>query len=291
MTGTDADRHGPRDHHHLIETARSWLFVPASRPALFDKAAASGADVVILDLEDAVASPQKAAARNHAVDWIAGGNTAAVRINAADSSQHLDDVDALVGLTALAAVIVPMAASSDVLRSLHERLGPEVALVPQVETATGLVGVHDLAKARGVVRMAFGHLDFAFDVDASPSSQAMTLARSTLVLASRAAGRVGPIDSVTTSLDSETDVSEDATFARSLGFTAKLCIHPKQVAPVNHAMSPTADDVAWASEVVNRASSGAAIRIRGQMIDRPVLARAQRILRVAGRRGENRESE
>ncbi len=258
------------------EVARSWLFVPATRPERFTKAAASGADMVVVDLEDAVPPEEKAEARSEAAAWLAGEGTAAVRVNPVDSPHHAADLAALVGLRGLRAVLVPMADSVEALARVHQQLGPDIAVVAQVETARGLLRAVDLASAPGVVRLAFGHLDFAVDVDAAPEPEAMAYARSTLVVASRAAGVAGPVDSVTTDLDDARATQRDAARARAFGFTGKLCIHPRQVAAVNDAMSPTDAQVAWAGRVL--AAGPGAVRVDNQMVDPPVVARAERIL-------------
>lgn len=256
--------------------ARSWLFVPANRPERFVKAVASGADLAVIDLEDAVPADRKESAREAAAAWLAGGGEAAVRINPADSEHHAGDVAALAGVAGLRAVLLPMAVSAESLAALHDRLGPDVPLVAQVETAAGLLAAVELARAPGVVRLAFGHLDFAADIDAAPVPEALAHAQSSLVVASRVAGIAGPVDSITTDLDDEATTRDDAARARRLGFTGKLCIHPRQVAAVNDAMSPTPEDVAWAERIV--AAGDGAVRVDGQMVDAPVVARAERIL-------------
>lgn len=266
---------------HDPHSARSWLFVPATRPDRFEKAAASGADLVILDLEDAVPAGDKAAARAAAGAWLASDRVAAVRVNPADSDHHDADIESIVGLPGLRAVLLPMAESVEAVARLRERLGSEVALVPQVETALGVVRALDLASAPGVARMAFGHLDFAVDIDAAPEPEALLHARSSLVLACRAAGVAGPVDSVTTDLDDDSATVVDAARARALGFTGKLCIHPRQVGAVNTAMSPSEQEVAWARRVLEAGTTGAA-RVDGQMVDAPVVARADRIMNRAG---------
>lgn len=262
-------------------SARSWLFVPATRPERFAKATSSGADMVIIDLEDAVPLQDKAGARTAAASWLAAQGVAAVRVNPASSTHHQADIDALVGLPGLRAVVLPMAESAEALARVRERLGPDVSLVPQVETALGIVRGLELAATAGVARLAFGHLDFAVDIDAAPAPEALLHVRSSLVVASRAAGVAGPIDSVTTDLDDEEVARADATRARALGFTGKLCIHPRQVAAVNAAMSPSDEEVAWAEQVLAAGTSGAA-RVAGQMVDAPVVARAERIITRSG---------
>jgi citrate lyase subunit beta/citryl-CoA lyase len=258
--------------------ARTLLFVPGTAPARFDKAVVSGADLVVVDLEDAVAEHDKSSARDEVVTWLGAGGRAAVRINAFDAAHHRADVAALVGLPGLVAVILPMADNYESLASLHEQFGSDVELVPLVETAAGVARAAEVASAPGVVRLAFGHLDFALDIDADTDSESMLLARSTLVVASRAAGRAGPVDGVTTLLDDPGAAGTDAVRARRLGFTGKLCIHPRQVEPVNTAMSPSDAEVAWARRVLDSRAEGSASRLDGQMIDAPVLAKAEAIV-------------
>lgn len=259
------------------EQARTLLFVPGSSPERFEKAAGSGADLVVVDLEDAVAGHDKAAARENVVAWLRTGGRAAVRVNADGSPHHDEDVSALTGLPGLLAMMLPMADDPAALAGLHARLGPGVALVPLVETATGLLSALDLGRAPGVVRLAFGHLDFAADVDADTGAEAMLMARSALVVASRAAGLPGPVDGVTTVLDDADVVRAETLSSRRLGFTGKLCVHPRQVGPVNEAMSPSEEQVAWARRVLDAAVSGVA-RLDGQMVDAPVIARARAVV-------------
>lgn len=265
--------------------ARTLLFVPGTHPARFDKAVASGADLVVIDLEDAVPEADKVSAREATADWLRRGGRAAVRVNGVASAHLADDVAALTGLPGLLAVVVPMADSPEALAALHERLGPDVEVVALVETAAGLIRAVDLAQVPGVVRLAFGHLDFAVDIDADTGEDAMLMARSTLVVASRAAGLPGPVDGVTTVLDEPEAAREDAVRARRLGLTGKLCIHPRQVASVNAAMSPSDEEVAWARRVVAGSAEGAA-RLDGHMVDAPVVARARTILSRVGSNNE-----
>ena len=257
--------------------ARSLLFVPGTTPARFDKGLASAADLVVLDLEDAVPEEHKGSARAAVAGWLRTRGRAAVRVNGVASPHHEEDVTALTGLPGLVAVVVPMASSPEALADLHGRLGPGVEIVALVETATGLLRAADLARVPGVARLAFGHLDFAFDIDADVDGESMLLARSTLVVASRAAGLTGPVDGVTTELDDPDAVRDDAARARRLGLTGKLCIHPNQLAAVNAAMSPSEHEVAWARRVVDSRAEGA-VRLDGQMVDAPVILKAESIL-------------
>jgi citrate lyase subunit beta/citryl-CoA lyase len=187
-------------------------------------------------------------------------------------------VTALAGLPGLAAVVVPMADDPAALADLHRRLGPNVEIVALIETALGLVRAVELASAPGVSRLAFGHLDFAADIDSSIEDEPMLMARSSLVVASRAAGLPGPVDGVTTALDDPAVSGADAARARRLGFAGKLCIHPSQVGAVNAAFTPNVDEIAWAHHIIEASTAGGAVRLDGHMVDAPVIAKAQAIL-------------
>jgi citrate lyase subunit beta/citryl-CoA lyase len=265
-----------------VAAARSALFVPGDRPERFDKALASGADLVIVDLEDAVAVGHKAQARDNVVTWLSGGGRAAVRINGLRTEHCSADRSRLAGLPGLQAVVVPMAEDPAALAELAEELGG-VAVVAMVETAAGLLRAHELAETPGVVRLAFGHLDLAADLDSADTRVAMLHARSILVVTSRAAGLPGPLEGVTPSLGDPARWADDARYAAELGFSGKLVIHPGQVEAVNAAFTPTAEEVARAARVLEAAEQGGAVRLDGEMVDAPVLARARRLLARARR--------
>ncbi|MGE9809390.1 MULTISPECIES: HpcH/HpaI aldolase/citrate lyase family protein [unclassified Janibacter] len=267
-------------------TATTFLFVPGSRPDRFDKALKAGADIIVLDLEDAVTEDDKDEALASVTSWLSQeGNIGAVRVNGAGHHDRFEaDLAALADVQGLAAIVVPMAADVAAVARAHEVTGaPVVALV---ETALGLLRAADMAAAPGVVRLAFGHLDFAADIGSDTGPEAMLLARSTLVVASRAAGLAGPVDGVTTELDDPGVASEDAGRAACLGFTGKFCIHPRQIAAVSAAFAPSADEVAWARRVLHAAESGGAgaVRFDGHMVDAPVLNRAKSVLAREGDR-------
>lgn len=263
-------------------TARTLLFVPGTVPERFAKASATEADLVVLDLEDAVPDEHKLSARGAVAALLDGEKQAAVRLNAVASRHHHADVSALVGLAGLSAVVVPMADNSSDLYALHRQLGPDVEIIALIETALGLTRAVDIASTPGVTRLAFGHLDFAVDIDAEIGEEPMLLARSSLVIASRAAGLSGPVDGVTTALDDGAVAGAEARRSRRLGFTGKLCIHPRQVDPVNAAFTPSAEDVVWARRVLEGRGAGGAARVDGHMIDAPITLRAEAILTRAG---------
>jgi citrate lyase subunit beta/citryl-CoA lyase len=266
---------------------RSLLFVPANRPERFDKALASGADRVIVDLEDAVAPHVKDEARAALMAWLDRPNGRAsdavvVRVNSADTPWFADDL-ALAGHPGVAAVMLPKAEGPEALAALRQ--AGALALVPLIESAIGLAQLQAIAAAPGVQRLAFGSIDLQVDLGMRAAREdELVYFRSQLVLASRLAGLEAPIDGVTTALDDPACLKEDSLRARRLGFGGKLCIHPRQVAAVNEFFSPSAEELAWARRVLDAAagSGGAAVAVDGKMVDKPVILRAQAILRDLG---------
>ena len=261
--------------------ARSYLFVPADRPERYAKALASGADAVIVDLEDAVAASAKDGARASLAAWLdSGGRGIVVRIN--DAASRAFDADlGLVSHPGVVGVVVPKAERADDLARVRAA-APSAALLPLIETAAGIDRVREIAAAPGVQRLAFGSIDFQLDLGIEEGSDGSELLafRSALVLASRLAALDPPVDGVSTAIDDAGSLEADTRRARRLGFGAKLCIHPRQVAAVNAAFAPSAEELAWAERVVAAAASsaGAAVAVDGRMVDRPVLLRAQSIL-------------
>jgi citrate lyase subunit beta / citryl-CoA lyase len=265
---------------------RSYLFVPADQPQRFAKALASGADAVIVDLEDAVAPNAKAAARRSLAEWLAGPaevdrGAVVVRINAV-GTDGIDDDIAVCRSAGVEAIMVPKAERTEDLARVAAAAGkPLIALI---ETALGLDSVRSIAQAPSVARLAFGSIDFQLDMGIAGDGEELLAFRSQIVLASRLAGLPPPVDGVSTAIDDAAAVRDDAKRSRRLGFGAKLCIHPTQVAAVNLAFTPSAEELAWARRVVDAAggSRGAAVAVDGKMVDKPVLLRAEALLRQAG---------
>ncbi len=259
----------------------TWLFVPGTRRDRFDRATGSGADEVIIDLEDAVAPDAKDDARQSVASWLEGAGTAWVRINAAGTAWHAQDLESLGGRQGLRGVVVPQAEDADSLTALRERLPRGVGVVALVESALGIDRAPVLARSGAVDRLAFGSIDFALDVGAEETDEALLLARSTLVIASRLGGLPAPLDGVTVSTTDDDASRMAAVRARSLGFGGKLCIHPQQLGPVAEGFRPTAAQLDWAVRVVGTAAGDGGLGtflLDGQMVDRPVLARAQSII-------------
>lgn len=270
-----------------VSVARTFLFVPGHRPNLFSKAASSGADIVVLDLEDAVGPERKHEAREHVRAWLDERRTAAVRINAVGTPWHDADVGMVAGRAD--AVMVPKAEEPALLESLGRRLPAGTAIIPLIETAAGIMRAAHLCAAPLVARPAFGSVDLAAQLGIDHQAvTALQYARSALVLAAAAAGCAAPIDGVTTALGDSSALQADLEHAVTLGFAGKLCIHPAQVALANQRFTPSDEEIGWARGVVAAAQDGSVAVHNGQMIDRPVVLRAQSILARARDAGAGR---
>lgn len=271
-----------------IASASSFLFVPANRPERYAKALASGADAVIVDLEDAVALPQKEQARQVLAHWLRQQGPQPrlwVRINAADTVWHDDDLASFAALS-IAGIVLPKAEQAKGLSAIARRLGPGRGLIALIESAAGLAAMREIAAVPGVKRLAFGSIDAQVDLgmQCGPEEEELTHFRLEMVMASRLGGIAPPIDGVTPDFNDDALLEHVVARARRLGFGAKLCIHPRQVAAVRRGFMPSQDELAWAGAVMAavQASDGGAISLDGKMIDRPVILQAEKFLRQAG---------
>ncbi len=262
---------------------RSLLFVPGDRPERFDKALAAGADRVIVDLEDAVAPEAKSVARDAVANWLTPGRSGVLlRINAVDTPWFADDLR-LCAEGRVAAIVLPKAERADDL-SLLVRAGGS-AVLPLIESAAGFANLAAIAGAPGVERLVFGSIDLQVDLGMRDALEdELLFFRSRLVLASRLAAILPPIDGVSTAIDDADRLREDVLRARRLGFGGKLCIHPRQVAGVHRHFAPSEAEQAWARRVLEAvaAAPGAAIAVDGKMVDKPVILRAEAIVRESG---------
>lgn len=256
-------------------TPRSYLFVPANRPERFDEALASGADAVIVDLEDTVAPEHKGTAREGLSAWLAAERPVVVRINAVDTPWHAEDL-AVCRQPGVSAVMIAKAERADELAAMNLA----VPLLPMIESAAGFDQIRAIAAVPGVQRLAFGAIDFQLDMNMHAGFDELLYFRSRIVLVSRLANLVPPVDSPSVAIEDDLEVEFDARGARRLGFGAKLCIHPRQIDAVNRSFLPSSVELAWAYRVmaIAESSGGAAASMDGKMIDKPVIQRAQAIL-------------
>lgn len=275
-----------RNSIRSLALARSFLFVPANRPERFAKALASGADAIIIDLEDAVAPTDKVAARKMlAQAWpsftAADGARVLVRVNAGATAWHDADLT-LLGQLGVANVMLPKAESAAHVAHVADVLGSACVLLPLIESVAGLDAADALAHSPRVLRLAFGNLDFQADTGMAcgPDEPELMAVRLAVVLASRRAQLSAPVDGVTSGTQDTPQLARDVLRSRSSGFGAKLCIHPSQVALVNQTFTPSPSELDWALRVqaASQAAGGGVISIDGRMVDAPVLRLAQRTL-------------
>jgi citrate lyase subunit beta/citryl-CoA lyase len=266
---------------------RSYLFVPGDRPERLEKALASAADMIVVDLEDAVAPAAKQVARDALAALLAARRDLeriVVRIN--DEATAWFDADlALLRNGRARTVMLPKAERAETVERLRADC-PGIVVLPLVETARGVLAAEALACADGVARLVFGTIDYALDMDLQgelATTVGLDVAAARLALASRAAGILSPVAGVTVAIDDQAQLRADIVRARAHGFAAKLCIHPKQIALVHALLAPSPDELAWASRVLAAADAdgGAAVQLDGRMIDKPVIERARRIVQRA----------
>lgn len=268
-----------------VQNARSFLFVPANRPERFEKALASGADAVILDLEDSVPLQSKSDARQAIKNsWPKLKESAVpivIRINSPDSEWGREDLKDLQGLVGLSSVMVPKCESSVSLKRVDEALDG-IPTLPIIESALGYLALSEIARAPRVCRLVVGHIDFLADTGMACSDEQSELnsLRFEIAMHTRAGNLSPAVDGVSVSVDDEELIRSDTERAIRFGFGAKLCIHPKQVSIVHKAFSPTEAQINWAKRVIEvmNSSNGSAVQLDGKMIDLPVVLQAQRLL-------------
>ena len=276
---------------------RSMLFAPANHARRVEKSFTLGADAVILDLEDAVAIAEKPAARSRAIDAVQKPRKCLgyVRVNAMDTPYCYGDLVAIVN-PGVDGIILPKVESAAglqtvewVVSQLERERGLTVGsidIVPILETARAVTNVDAILSAGSrIKRVAFGAGDYSLDVGVNWSRDEVESrhARNVIVTASRSHGLEAPIDSAYARLDDEEGLLASARAAAAIGFQGKMCIHPKQVDPVNAVFTPSDEEVAFARRIVvafkeAEAKGSSAFQIDGKFVDYPILFRAQRLL-------------
>ncbi|GAA5433840.1 HpcH/HpaI aldolase/citrate lyase family protein [Haloarcula japonica] len=272
---------------------RSMLYCPGDEREMMEKAVDSGADVVIFDLEDAVAPAARDEARRAVRETIEAlenpAQSISVRINPLDRDGS-KDVDAVIrdAETLPDSVVLPKVESSEMVAALTDHLadvGAEsVDVIPLIETAAGLVAAEEIAGAPGVVAVAYGDQDYTADVGATVTDEKTEslYARQRVVAAAGAAG-VDALDTVYTDIDDADGLREQTETVIAFGFDGKLAIHPAQVDIINEAFTPDPEEIEWAEKVIEGQEQAsetetAVFTVGGQMIDPPLVDRARTIL-------------
>ncbi len=279
---------------HMVNPYRSLLFVPGVRLEVYAKAVETGADIICIDLEDAVADNIKDKVRNSTFALLAEIEKPDrierwIRINSLRTTTGLADLLALADAnTAPDGIMVPKISSPDevrILRDLVSSKHPNLRFHPLIETNDGLQTVHEIAKASHKVgSLVFGGFDMSAELRVAPSWESLLYARQNLVHAAASAD-IDLLDMPNFNLDNLSELEEETVASANLGFTGKCAIHPKQVDTINGVFSPLAEDVERARDLVAKYEAqdkGFAV-IDGVLMEKPVLRRLYRTIAIAKR--------
>ncbi|HYM68926.1 MAG TPA: CoA ester lyase [bacterium] len=274
-------------------TVRTLLFTPGDRSERFAKAQSTGADGQILDLEDAVGGAQKDAARVVAIEYFRAvprgdGFLRCLRINSLQTPAGFKDVSALADSDARPdAILVPKSEHPAELRLLARVLAPRpVPFIALIETAVGLRHAENIARQRGVVALVFGGVDLAADLGAELAWEPMLAHRAHVVRAAAGAGIVAwDVPYLRLRDPDDGPLIEEARRSKALGYTGKMAVHPRQVAPILSVFTPSPGEVAHARRVVEayKRAAGGVCEVDGKMIDVPVYRSARRVVDLASR--------
>ena len=275
----------PIDAADLCHAFQTLLFVPGSRMDRVAKAHDSSADIVCIDLEDAVPAAEKATARQAVVSFLESSATArtAVRINGLRTREGLQDILALSAAeNSPRIVLVPMVESAAELEIVNSAFGSKpLSIIPLVETVAGLSSVSDIGRAPGVANVMFGGGDMSAQMGVDLAWEPLLYARSQFVLRCVEAG-VRAVDVPFINIKDEAGLLDETRKAKALGFAAKAVIHPNQIDTVKHSLMPSAEELEQAASAVKayREAGGNAIMHNGMMLDEPIVRRLESLLMV-----------
>ncbi|MFC8177342.1 HpcH/HpaI aldolase/citrate lyase family protein [Rhodococcus sp. NPDC057297] len=271
-------------------TALTFLYVPGDVPARFDKASRSGADAVVLDLEDAVVASNKDEARSTVAKWLAACEPGQVEIWVRVNPGALQDADirAVAGPN-LTGIWLPKVESLEEIEAaarILDSVAPHAELSALIETGKGLLALPAIATGPRLRFLQIGEVDLAADLSIEPGGdgRALLFARSQVVVASAAAGLEPPLAAVSVEFRDTDAFAADTVELRRLGFRGRACIHPAQVAPARDAFVPTSEAVQEAEEILEalaRATSGVGVDKNGRLIDEAVARSARRVVHYA----------
>ena len=274
-----------------LADTKTWLFVPATRIDRVEKAFASGADAVIVDLEDAVAQVDKAQARAALKDYYDAQHETKsyrpiwLRINKADSAEFAKDLALCQQLPELAGVLLAKAEqAADIEKVYQETRLPVIAVI---ENAIGLYRVEEMAKARGLIAFSYGFLDLCNDLQVQVGTASADIIanqiRYQLILTSKVHQLLAPIDSVYADFNDSKGLHKRVQLWSQMGMSGMLCIHPKQVDIVKQALQPTDSELEFAQRVIEEydRSGQAVFKVEGSMVDAPVIERSYQLLSLA----------
>ena len=274
-----------------LADTKTWLFVPTTRIDRVEKAFSSGADAVIVDLEDAVAQVDKAQARAALKDYYDAQHEAKsyrpiwLRINKADSAEFAKDLALCQQLPRLAGVVLAKAEqAADIEKVYQETRLPVIAVI---ENAIGLYRANEMAKASGLRAFSYGFLDLCNELQVQVGTASADIIanqiRYQLILTSKVHQLLAPIDSVYADFNDSKGLHKRVQLWSQMGMSGMLCIHPKQVDIVKQALQPTDSELEFAQRVIEEyeRSGQAVFKIEGNMVDAPVIERSYQLLALA----------
>ncbi|BCM66237.1 MULTISPECIES: HpcH/HpaI aldolase/citrate lyase family protein [Streptomyces] len=269
----------------MTRTPLTWLYVPGDRPHVVAKALAAGADVVVVDLEDAVAPDRKEYAREATAELLTEAQPVPVhvRVNALDGPWAAADLTALAGLRGLSGLRLPKVTSPDQVRQVA--VATPVPLYALLESALGIEHAYAIATAHPALRgIALGEADLRADLGVRGDA-GLDWPRSRVIVAARAAGLAPPSQTVHPDIRDLDGLAASCAHGRALGFLGRAAIHPRQLPVIERAYLPTEAEIEHAETVIKAASAneGAQALPDGRFIDAAVVAMARRTLSLAGR--------
>ena len=270
-----------------VALMKTWLFVPATKLALIAKVFASGADAVIVDLEDTVALEDKAQAREDLREYLS--NVSAenfrpvwLRINKASSAEFDKDIALCKELQNIEGIILAKAEHQADIEKAHS--ATDLPIIALVESALGLYQLDSMAKATGLAVFSYGFLDLCNDLGVQVGTSAADIVASQirykLILISKVHQLAAPIDTIYPDFNDSEGLTLRVKLWSQMGLSGMLCIHPKQVAVVTEALKPTNSEIEFAKQVIAEyeRSGEAVFKIEGEMVDAPVIQRCYRVL-------------
>ena len=263
---------------------RSMLFAPGTKVSVMEKALRSDADTIIIDLEDSVAINMKETVRGNVVEFLKNQkemkNKVYVRINSWDSPWGKVDLDEILALP-VRGIMLPKAENASQLEEVAVLLPDDVELVPLIESAKGVLNALEIAQVKKVSRLAFGAVDFTLDINTalSKTGRELLVSRSYLVLVSRSAGILPPIDTVYPDIHDAEGLQKELEEIKCLGMGGKLLIHPKQIPITHQAFTPSEEEIAHYKKITAAFEEAerqgvAAVQVDGKMVDYPVYLQA-----------------
>ncbi|HEB9341986.1 TPA: CoA ester lyase [Campylobacter coli] len=267
--------------------AKSFLFVPSIYPERFIKALQSGANQIIIDLEDSVEEAKKEVGRKNIADFSSqcaeNNDKFLIRINETQSAEFQKDLSLISTIkesNSIVGIVLPKAQNYEDIDILSKF---ELPVIPIIESALGVENLDDIARHPSVLALSFGSLDMTLDLnlqEGEGKNFILNSIRTQIVLKSVKYNLLSPINGVYPDIKNIDGLKEDLLFAKSMGFGGSLCIHPNQVVPINEVFSPSAQQIAWAKEILSlrKNSNDIIFNHNGMMVDLPVIKKAEQIL-------------